>query len=102
MSNVTSQAGRPIRRDEVPQPVVFLSDVQTLRARARKHIEEGAVTGDYGQNMKAAVKVLNDALSTELVCTLRYRQLGGRPSSIPTGLRSCRMPNTEPATRWRR
>ena len=74
MSNVTSQAGRPIGRDETSDPAGFLSDVQTLRARARKHIEEGAVTGDYGLNAKAAVKVLNDALATELVCTLRYRQ----------------------------
>lgn len=74
MSNVTSQAGRPIGRDETSDPAGFLSDVQTLRARARKHIEEGAVTDDYGLNAKAAVKVLNDALATELVCTLRYRQ----------------------------
>lgn len=55
-------------------PARFLSDVKTLRARARKHIEEGAVTDDYSLNAKAAVKVLNDALATELVCTLRYRQ----------------------------
>lgn len=52
----------------------FLSDVATLRARARQHIEEGAVTEDYGLKAEAAVKVLNDALATELVCTLRYRQ----------------------------
>ncbi|HEY9197812.1 MAG TPA: ferritin-like domain-containing protein [Gammaproteobacteria bacterium] len=74
MSNVTSQAGRQIRRDETSDSAGFLSDVKTLRARARKHIEEGAVTDDYGLNAKAAVKVLNDALATELVCTLRYRQ----------------------------
>ncbi|MBI3431043.1 MAG: bacterioferritin [Hydrogenophilales bacterium] len=74
MSNVTSQAGRQIQRDETSDPAGFLSDVKTLRARARKHIEEGAVTDDYGLNAKAAVKVLNDALATELVCTLRYRQ----------------------------
>jgi bacterioferritin len=52
----------------------FLSDVATLRARARRHIEEGAVTEDYGLKAADAVKVLNDALATELVCTLRYRQ----------------------------
>lgn len=74
MSNVTSQAERQIRRDEASDPADFLSDVKTLRARARKHIEEGAVTDDYGKNTKAAVSVLNDALATELVCTLRYRQ----------------------------
>lgn len=57
-----------------PDPGRFLSDVETLRARARQHIEEGAVTEDYGLNAEAAVKVLNDALATELICTLRYRQ----------------------------
>ena len=52
----------------------FLTDVATLRARARRHIEEGAVTGDYGLKAAAAVELLNAALATELVCTLRYRQ----------------------------
>lgn len=55
-------------------PAGFLSDIATLRARARQHIEEGAVTDDYGLKAEAAVKVLNAALATELVCTLRYRQ----------------------------
>ena len=74
MSNVSRQSARPIQGDETPDPSGFLSDVKTLRARARQHIEEGAVTDDYRMNAKAAVKVLNDALATELVCTLRYRQ----------------------------
>lgn len=52
----------------------FLTDVATLRARARQHIEAGAVTGDYGLKAAAAVELLNAALATELVCTLRYRQ----------------------------
>ncbi len=52
----------------------FLSDVKALRARARKHIEEGAVTDNFSLDTKAAVSILNDALATELVCTLRYRQ----------------------------
>ena len=74
MSNVSHQSARQIQRDETTDPSVFLSDVKTLRARARRHIEEGAVTDDYRMNAKAAVNVLNDALATELVCTLRYRQ----------------------------
>lgn len=74
MSNVSRQSARPMQGDETPDPAGFLSDVKTLRARARQHIEEGAVTDDYRMNAKAAVKVLNDALATELVCTLRYRQ----------------------------
>lgn len=55
-------------------PSDFISDVKSLRERARKYIEEGAVTTDYGLDPDMAVKVLNDALATELVCTLRYRQ----------------------------
>jgi len=52
----------------------FLTDVKTLRDRARKHIEEGAVTAGYGGDPAAVVKVLNDALATELVCVLRYKR----------------------------
>jgi len=52
----------------------FLSDVKTLRQRARQHIEEGAVTPGYGADRKTAVKLLNEALATEIVCVLRYRR----------------------------
>ncbi len=52
----------------------FLSDVKALRERARKHIEEGAMTPGYGLDPEVAVRILNDALATEMVCTLRYRQ----------------------------
>ncbi len=51
----------------------FLSSVSELRARARKKIEEGAVTEAYTLNPEAACSVLNEALATELVCVLRYR-----------------------------
>jgi bacterioferritin len=51
----------------------FLTDVKTLRARARQHIEEGAVTATYGDNAGTAIKVLNDALATEIICVLRYK-----------------------------
>jgi bacterioferritin len=51
----------------------FLTDVKTLRARAREHIQDGAVTPAYGDQAGAAVKVLNDALATEIVCVLRYK-----------------------------
>ena len=51
----------------------FLSDVETLRTRARRQIADGAVTSDYGINPALAVEVLNAALATELVCVLRYR-----------------------------
>lgn len=52
----------------------FLTDVKTLRERARKHIEEGAVTDGYGADRKTVLKVLNEALATELVCVLRYKR----------------------------
>ena len=52
----------------------FLSDVQTLRKRARQHMEEGAVTTNYAADAKQVCKVLNDALATEIVCVLRYKR----------------------------
>ena len=52
----------------------FLTDVKVLRKRAREHILEGAVTGGYAGDPKAACRVLNDALATEIVCVLRYRR----------------------------
>ena len=52
----------------------FLSDVQTLRKRARQHIEEGAVTSNYGADAKQVCNVLNEALATEIVCVLRYKR----------------------------
>ena len=52
----------------------FLTDVATLRQRARAHIEEGAVTQNYGLDTNVVVKVLNEALATEIVCVLRYKR----------------------------
>ncbi|HEY6118569.1 MAG TPA: ferritin-like domain-containing protein [Pyrinomonadaceae bacterium] len=52
----------------------FLTDIQTLRDRARKHIENGAVTEGYRADRETVVKLLNEALATELVCVLRYRR----------------------------
>jgi len=52
----------------------FLTDVQELRRRARQHIEEGAVTGAYRGDRDTVVKLLNEALATEIVCVLRYKR----------------------------
>lgn len=52
----------------------FLTDVKTLRERARKHIDDGAVTAGYSAERDTVLKLLNDALATEIVCTLRYRR----------------------------
>ena len=51
-----------------------LTDVATLRKQARKHIEEGAVTAGYAADRKVVLKLLNEALATEIVCVLRYRR----------------------------
>jgi bacterioferritin len=52
----------------------FLSDIQTLRKRAREHIEQGAVTEGYTADRETVLKLLNEALATELICVLRYRR----------------------------
>ena len=52
----------------------FLTDIKTLRDRARQHIEDGAVTEGYSADRETVVKLLNEALATEIVCVLRYRR----------------------------
>ena len=51
-----------------------LSDIQTPRNRARQGIENGAVTPGYTADRKQVIKMLNEALATELVCVLRYKR----------------------------
>lgn len=51
----------------------FVSDVKKIRERARKQIEQGAVTQAYQGNAAEVCKVLNEALATELVCVMRYK-----------------------------
>ena len=51
-----------------------LTDVATLRSQARKHIERGAVTAGYSADREKVLKLLNEALATEIVCVLRYRR----------------------------
>ncbi|HKW26843.1 MAG TPA: ferritin-like domain-containing protein, partial [Terriglobales bacterium] len=50
----------------------FLSDVEELRERARRRIEEGPVTEAYRGDKKQTIEILNQALATEIVCVLRY------------------------------
>jgi bacterioferritin len=52
----------------------FLTDIKTLRDRARKHMEEGAMTPGYRADRDVVVKMLNEALATEIVCVLRYKR----------------------------
>ena len=58
----------------VIKPKSFLSDVNELRRRARQHIERGAVTESYRADRETVLRVLNEALATELVCVLRYKR----------------------------
>jgi bacterioferritin len=62
----------PTETEERQQP--FLSDIRELRERARRHIEQGAVTDAYGADLESVVRVLNEALATEIVCVLRYKR----------------------------
>ncbi|MGH7016510.1 MAG: ferritin-like domain-containing protein [Caulobacteraceae bacterium] len=52
----------------------FLSDVKTLREKARKNLEGGAVTPAYGGDPKKTIEILQSVLATEIVCVLRYTQ----------------------------
>ena len=52
----------------------FLTDIKTLRERARQHIENGAVTEGYKADRETVIKLLNEALATEIVCVLRYKR----------------------------
>ena len=52
----------------------FVTDIEAIRQRARQHIENGAVTDAYQGDRNTVIKVLNEALATELVCVLRYKR----------------------------
>jgi bacterioferritin len=52
----------------------FLTDIKTLRERARQKIEEGPITSSYGADRERVIEVLNEALATEIVCVLRYKR----------------------------
>jgi len=52
----------------------FLTDVQELRRRARQHIQDGAVTEGYRGDRDTVIRILNEALATEIVCVLRYKR----------------------------
>lgn len=62
-SNAPSQSSDP-----------FVMDLDKIRADARKHMSDGPVTQSYGADRETVLKLLNDALATEIVCTLRYKR----------------------------
>ncbi len=60
--------------DKLVNDKPFLSDVKTLRERARQHIEDGAIGSNYGGDVNKTIAILQEVLATEIVCTLRYTQ----------------------------
>jgi bacterioferritin len=65
----------------------FLTDVVTLRERARAEIEKGPITEAYGADRDRVIQVLNEALATEIVCWMRYKRhyftAKGSPAAEP-------------------
>jgi bacterioferritin len=51
----------------------FLTDIQAIRQRAREHIDQGAITAGYSADRETVIRLLNEALATEIVCVLRYK-----------------------------
>lgn len=51
----------------------FLTDIDAIRKRAREHIDQGAITAGYSADRETVIKLLNEALATEIVCVLRYK-----------------------------
>ena len=83
VKNSTKKAGKHGPGQDIPglqkppssrpqHNVAGLTDVATLRERARKSIDDGAVTESYTADRKVVIKLLNQALATEWVCVLRY------------------------------
>ena len=52
----------------------FLSDVKTLRDRARKNLDDGAIGSNYVGDVNKTIEILQSVLATEIVCSLRYTQ----------------------------
>jgi bacterioferritin len=71
---VTVVDTNPPDRGDVLMDKPFLTDIKELRRRARSHIEEGAVTEGYRADRGTVLRLLNEALATEIVCVLRYKR----------------------------
>ncbi|WP_250512642.1 ferritin-like domain-containing protein [Caballeronia sp. INDeC2] len=63
-----------VKADSNRSTDAFVLDVEKIRADARQHMDEGAVTEGYGADRETVLKLLNDSLATEIVCTLRYKR----------------------------
>jgi bacterioferritin len=67
-------AHRTSRQEGILKEAIGLSDVNTLRTRARQGIEDGAMTAGYKAKAETIITLLNEALATEIVCVLRYKR----------------------------
>jgi len=72
MAQAATTQGAPIQTAPASGDSAFLTDVKTLRERARKNLEDGAVTSTYQGDVKKTIELLQDVVATELVCVLRY------------------------------
>lgn len=73
-TKTSTKSTKAVKKDKAAVEQPFLTDIQTLRERARKHIEDGAITAGYRADRETVIKLLNEALATELVCILRYKR----------------------------
>jgi hypothetical protein len=71
---ISSHTENSITGERIVGDKPFLTDIKTLRERARRHIEQGAVTEGYTADRETVIKLLNEALATEIVCVLRYKR----------------------------
>jgi hypothetical protein len=67
-------APRTSLQEGIVKEAIGLTDVKTLRARARLGIEDGAMTAGYKAKTETVITLLNEALATEIVCVLRYKR----------------------------
>lgn len=73
-TKTSTKSTKAVKKDKAAVEQPFLTDIQTLRERAREHIEDGAITAGYRADRETVIKLLNEALATELVCILRYKR----------------------------
>jgi len=74
MAQAETTASRRSRIEEIVKEANGLTDVKTLRALARQGGEAGAMTTGYKAKAETVIKLLNEALATEIVCVLRYKR----------------------------
>src|SRR3990170_3192783 len=68
------RGGADKAREQVGAASSFLSDIREIRRRARLHLEQGPVTEGYRADRGTVIRLLNEALATEIVCVLRYKR----------------------------